>query len=1665
MKALKMLSWLSHGRPGLQVSWLLPIVAVTVICAECAAASADVNVQPTSLTINCTGGAVGESQSGGTLADGPDATPQGTLNLSDPNAVLGDVQSNQITIRFKAAKAAALHAHRMTIAPHDRGRWMDSAAPAGLARMPAAVRGMRPQASGHAKALRMIKSHAQLGADAAVIAGGKALAANRSPAVSNALVQAFKPADPMGIFYAQVVPGTDLRALCLDLMKRPDVVYATPSPLVRMAVVPNDPLYPRMWNLPMINMPAAWDFSGNTLATVRVCLVDSGVRITHSDLVGRTADPADVYLDNGDAFADADPNNDDPDGHGTACAGIFGAIRGNGLLVPGIAPVTIIPVNGYYSDGTNVYIANYTDGIFWGVDHGANVISLSIGGNYPEPYPEEVDAINYAQAHGVVVCAAAGNDDGTAVNTYPGALPYCIQVGAVDQDGLRVTQPRWWWGSNYGSTLDICAPGQGDVGLWDSILTLGSFSNTSYISYFNGTSAATPHVAGLAALLKHINPALTASQIRSCIESTAQDQVGEPSEDTPGRDPYHGYGLINATAAAQCARDGGNCVLITNTGSASLQVSAIDAPSWANVSPAAPFTIPVGGYQPVSVTACGQCVGSALDGTLFVHSNDPDEPTVAVSLHVDCASCQPLFNCQASAEAVLLGESTVLSAAPGGSDTVEWFTESCGGTPVPGGASPTVSPTEPTTYYARSKNLADECVNSECCSVTVGVISGDLTVSALSGPSVSGAGRTPTFTVATRNGTSSTLAGASITRLYWSLDATLSADDPEIANCGVPALDTGQSSPCSLPVTIAPETAAGTYYVIAKADADNVVTETNETNNTKNLTIKIGPDLTVSTLTGPSESGAGQTITVTATVKNGTTASPAGAFVTRLYWSTDNTLDSGDAEVKACSVAGLDPGQSTECQVTLDVPLDTAPATYYVFAKADADGAVPETSETNNTSYRSVKVGPDLSVLSLTAPSFSGAGQTITITAIIKNDTTASPTGAFLTRLHWSTDNILDSGDSVIETCSVAGLAPGQSTECQKMLTISPDTAPASYYIIVKADTEDTVPSEISETNNHRTMLINVGPDLSVSSLTGPSTSGAGQTITVTATVKNGATASPAGAFFTRMYWSSDTTLDSGDAEIGACSVVGLSPGQSVECRITRLIPLDTAPASYYVIAKADADNAVPSEISESNNVRTLLVKVGSDLTVTSLTGPSESGVGQAFTVTATIQNGTATSPAGAFVTRLYWSTDNILDSGDSEIEACSVAGLAPGQSTECQKTLTISPDIAPAAYYIIAKADDDDAVPSEISETNNVKNLLVKIGADLSVPSLTAPSASGAGQTITITATIKNGATASPASPFVTGLYLSADNTLDSDDSGIGSCSVAGLAPGQSAGCQATLAIPLDTPPAAYYIIAYADDGDAVPSEISETNNLKSLSIKIGADLSVPTLSAPSESGAGQLITVTATVKNGTTASPSGAFVTRLYWSANSTLDPLDPEIGSCSVVGLNAGQSTQCQVTLPIPVDTAPATYYIIARADDDDTVPSEISETNNTLTRSIKIGPDLSIPTVTAPSSGTSGQTITVTATVKNGATASPAGASFVRLYWSANAAIDASDLEIGSSSIAGLSPGESASRSFQVTVPSLSVRTVYYIIAKADANGTLVETNEVNNTKARSILAGP
>lgn len=230
----------------------------------------------------------------------------------------------------------------------------------------------------------------------------------------------------------------------------------------------------------------------------------------------------------------------------------------------------------------------------------------------------------------------------------------------------------------------------------------------------------------------------------------------------------------------------------------------------------------------------------------------------------------------------------------------------------------------------------------------------DLIVSALSAPSKSGAGATITVTETTKNqGVNS--AGASTTRLYLSTNSTLDAADIVLGNRTVLALAPGATNSGSVSVTIPPGTATGTYSLIDQADADNVVPETNESNNKKTKSIQIGPDLIISSLSAPSSASRGATITVTETTKN-QGGGGAGASTTTIYLSKNSTLDATDIPLNSRAVLALAPVATNSGSISVTIPSGTAPGTYYLIAKADANNVVVEVSESNNAKSRTVSV-------------------------------------------------------------------------------------------------------------------------------------------------------------------------------------------------------------------------------------------------------------------------------------------------------------------------------------------------------------------------------------------------------------------------------------------------------------------------------------------------------------------------------------------------------------------------------------------------------------------------------------------------------------------------------------------------------------------------------------
>ncbi len=501
------------------------------------------------------------------------------------------------------------------------------------------------------------------------------------------------------------------------------------------------------------------------------------------------------------------------------------------------------------------------------------------------------------------------------------------------------------------------------------------------------------------------------------------------------------------------------------------------------------------------------------------------------------------------------------------------------------------------TVVVTLQSLGPEYTVGAPAAATVTIVSNDvapdLVVSALTAPKAAGAGSVIVVSDTTTNQDKGD-AGETVTRFYLSTNLSIDATDPILGSRSVPPLASGASSTGSTSLTVPNGTATGTYFLLAKADADNAAAETNEQNNTRFASLQIGPDLVVSALSAPSKAAAGSAIVVSDTTKNqgGGTADPS---TTMFFLSTNATLDASDVRLDAShSVAALSPDQTSSGTTSVTIPAGTAVGLYYLIAKADAGGAVPESQESNNTRAVTLSVGPDLIVSALAAPSRGGAGTAMTVTETVTNQG-ASPGGSSTTRFYLSKDFSVDASDVVLDgSRSVAALSANESSTGSTALTIPAATATGTYVIVAKADADGVVP-ETNEINNTRGATIQIGPDLVFTAMSVPSSAVAGTTMVVSDTIKNqGGGAS--GPSTTRYYLSANYTIDASDPVLdGVRTVAALAAGASDTGSTTVTVPAGLAPGTYYLIGKADADGAV-LETAETNNttLRSLQIKAGS---------------------------------------------------------------------------------------------------------------------------------------------------------------------------------------------------------------------------------------------------------------------------------------------------------------------------------------------------------------------------------------------------------------------------------------------------------------------------------------
>lgn len=319
----------------------------------------------------------------------------------------------------------------------------------------------------------------------------------------------------IGVTMITLAAGQTKSGTIQRLAASPHVVYAEEIPHREFFLTPNDPQFSNQWMHNRIETPAAWDMTTG-LTTVNVAIIDSGFQLDHPDMAGKITRAFNYHNNTPTPFNDF---------HGTHVAGITGAATNNGVGVASIGFNVRLHVYGIMTPSGGLDSAASIRAIIAAGDNGVRAINMSYGG--PFNSSTERDAISYAISKGVLPIAAAGNNGNTQL-FYPAAHAEVIAVASSAPNDTRSNF------STHGNWVDVAAPGQN---------ILSTVPGSAY-GPSDGTSMASPVVAGLAGLVFSANPSLTPTQVRNFIESTVDPVAGGQ---------YVNRGRVNARKAVQAA--------------------------------------------------------------------------------------------------------------------------------------------------------------------------------------------------------------------------------------------------------------------------------------------------------------------------------------------------------------------------------------------------------------------------------------------------------------------------------------------------------------------------------------------------------------------------------------------------------------------------------------------------------------------------------------------------------------------------------------------------------------------------------------------------------------------------------------------------------------------------------------------------------------------------------------------------------------------------------------------------------------------------------------------------------------------------------------------------------------------------------------------------------
>ena len=997
--------------------------------------------------------------------------------------------------------------------------------------------------------------------------------------------------------------------------------------------------------------------------------------------------------------------------------------------------------------------------------------------------------------------------------------------------------------------------------------------------------------------------------------------------------------------------------------------------------------------------------------------------------------------------------------------------------------------------------------------ITLSLNGPDLQLLAASAPSSASVGTSINLSWTVKNVGSATAAETWYDVLYLSEDTLFDDDDRQLVQLNVykrSPLAAGASYTEEAKVQIPTIATAGRKFLIFRTNP-YVYMQAEVSNINNDLIIPIdldlnGPDLQIVAATAPSAASVGSLISVSWTVKNGGLASADGEWYDGVYLSENAIYDDSDKSVNTQRISPAAPlavGANYTQSAVFSIPGLGAAGTKHLIFRANRDSSQGEISLANNDFSLPIAYdlnGPDLKLVSATAPATASVGTKFTVSWTVANVGAAAANGDWYDEVYLSDDSVLDEDkDNRLYSEDIASQSPlavGASYTIQKQTQLAlPSNLSAGQKYLIFSTNRSTSQGEISQANNTFVQPITLdlnGPDLQLLSASAPATASVGSKFNVAWTVKNVGVAAADSDWNDYLYLSDDPLYDDADLYVAYEAIASQSPlaaGASYTIQNRSIsLPTSASVGQKYLIFRANPYSE-QGETSRANNDLALAITVdrnGPDLKLLSASAPATSSIGSKFNVTWTVKNVGQASADEDWSDYIYLSNDAIFDDSDIYLAnefISSPTPLAAGAGYTQTRSLSVSGIATAGVKYLIFRANPYSG-QGEDSKSNNDLALPIAFdlnGPDLQLLSASAPATASVGSRVSVSWTVKNVGVASAEGDWFDQIYLSDDGVYGNGDIAIASewtDSKTPLAAGASYTQSRLLTLPTSTVGNKYLIFrANPTYGPSFPpdqGELSLSNNDLALPITLdlnGPDLQLLSASAPATASIGTKLAVSWTVSNVGAASAEGDWDDIVYLSEDARYDPGDLRLANETIAAqtpLAAGASYTIQNRSIVLPSTATAGQKYLVFLANGFFGQGETSRTNNELALPISLdlnGPDLQLVSASAPATASIGGAVNVSWTVKNGGAATATEDWSDEIYLSDDAIFGFNDSFLSSERIASQTPlAAGASYTVQnrsIFLPTSTAVGQKFLIFRTNSYAEQGETSTANNTLAVPI----